>query len=38
LEILGTPGAAQAIREGQADAAAERSADNDVIKACYGVA
>jgi len=38
LEILGTPGAAQAIREGQADTAAERFADNHVIKARYGVA
>lgn len=38
LEILGTPGAAQAIREGQADAAAGRLADNQVIKARYGVA
>jgi len=38
LEILDTPGAAQAIREGQADTAAERFADNHVIKARYGVA
>jgi antitoxin YefM len=38
LEILGTPGAVQAIREGQADAAAERFADNHEIKARYGVA
>ncbi|MGI8589811.1 MAG: type II toxin-antitoxin system Phd/YefM family antitoxin [Nakamurella sp.] len=37
LEILGTPGAAQAIREGQADAAAGRLADNQVIQARYGV-
>lgn len=37
LEILGTPGAAQAIREGLADAAAHRFADNDEIKARYGV-
>ena len=37
LELLGTPGAAQAIREGQADAAADRFADNDEIKARYGV-
>lgn len=37
LEILGTPGAAQAIQEGQADAAADRFADNDEIKASYGV-
>ena len=38
LEILGTPGAVQAVREGQADAAADRFADNDEIKARYGVA
>lgn len=38
LEILGTPGAAQAIREGQADADADRCADNDELKARYGVA
>jgi prevent-host-death family protein len=38
LEILGTPGAAQAIREGQADAASGRFADNAEIKARYGVA
>lgn len=38
LAILGIPGAAQAIREGQADAAADRFADNDEIKARYGVA
>lgn len=38
LEILGTPGATQAIREGKADAAADRFADNDEIKARYGVA
>jgi prevent-host-death family protein len=38
LEILGTPGAVQAIREGQADAVAERFADNHEIKARYGVA
>lgn len=38
LEILGTPGARQAIREGLADAEAERFADNDAIKARYGVA
>jgi antitoxin YefM len=37
LEILGTPGASLAIREGQADAAAGRFADNDEIKARYGV-
>jgi antitoxin YefM len=38
LEILGTPGAAEAIREGQADAAEGRFADNDEIKARYGLA
>ena len=38
LEILGTPGAVQAIREGQADAAAGRFADNHEIKARFGVA
>jgi antitoxin YefM len=37
LEILGIRGAAQAIREGQSDAAAGRFADNDEIKARYGV-
>lgn len=37
LEILGTRGAAQAIREGQADAVAGRFADNDDIKARYGI-
>ncbi len=38
LKILGTPGAVQAIREGQADAAADRFADNDEIKTRHGVA
>jgi antitoxin YefM len=38
LEILGTPGAVEAIREGQADAAAKRFADNDEIKTRYGIA
>jgi prevent-host-death family protein len=37
LEILGTRGAAQAIREGQSDAVAGRFADSDEIKARYGV-
>lgn len=37
LKILGTPGAVQAIREGQADAAAGRFADNDEVRARYGV-
>src|SRR6476660_5937976 len=36
LEILGTPGATEAIREGQADAAATRYADNDEIEARHG--
>ncbi len=35
LEILGTPGAVEAIREGQADVGAGRIADNDEIKARY---
>jgi prevent-host-death family protein len=38
LEILGTPGAAEAINEGLADAAAGRFADNDALKARYGIA
>jgi prevent-host-death family protein len=38
LEILGTPGALEAIREGQADAAAGRFVDNDQLKARYGIA
>ncbi len=37
LEILGTRGAAQAIREGRADAVGGRFADNDEIKARYGL-
>ncbi len=37
LEILGTPGAEQAIREGQADATAGRYVDGEEIKARYGV-
>lgn len=37
LEILGTPGAVPAIREGQADVAAERLAENNEIKARFGV-
>lgn len=36
LDILGTPGARDAIREGRADAAAGRFVDNDEIKARYG--
>lgn len=38
LEVLGTPGALQAIREGQADAASGRFANNDEIKAQHGLA
>ncbi len=37
LDILGTPGAPQAIQEGRADAAAGRFVDSDAIKARYGV-
>lgn len=37
FDILRTPGALEAIREGAADAAAGRFADNDEIKARYGV-
>ncbi|MBP2369258.1 hypothetical protein JOF36_004954 [Pseudonocardia parietis] len=37
MAILGTPGAVQAVREGQADITADRFADNDEIKARYGV-
>lgn len=37
LEILGTPGAVEAIRDGQADVAANRFADADEIKARYGL-
>ncbi len=37
LEILGTPGAVQAIAEGKADAVAGRFIDNDEIKARYGL-
>jgi antitoxin YefM len=36
VEILGTPGALAAIREGRADAAAGRFVDNEEIKARYG--
>jgi antitoxin YefM len=38
LEILGTPGAAEAINEGLADAAAGRFADNVALKSRYGIA
>lgn len=38
LDILRTPGAIEAIREGRADAAAGRFVDNDEIKARYGLA
>jgi antitoxin YefM len=37
LEILGTPGAAEAINEGLADVAAGRFADNDALKSRYGI-
>lgn len=37
LEILGTPGAVQAIREGQEDGEAGRYADNDELKERYGL-
>ena len=37
LEILGTPGAADAINEGLADAAAGHFADNDALKSRYGI-
>lgn len=36
LELLGTPGARDAIAEGRADAEAGRFVDNDEIKARYG--
>ena len=36
LEILGTPGALEAIRAGQDDAASGRFVDDDQIKAGYG--
>lgn len=35
LDVLRTPGAVAAIREGQADAAAGRFADNDEIRSRY---
>lgn len=38
LDILGTPGAVEAIREGQADADAGRVVDSDEIKSRFGVA
>jgi len=38
LEVLGTPGAAEAISEGLADAAAGRFADNEALKSRYGIA
>lgn len=37
LDILRTPGAVEAIREGQADAAAGRFVDIEDIKAEFGV-
>lgn len=36
LDVLGTPGALEAIREGRADAEAGRFVDNEEIKARYG--
>lgn len=36
LDVLGTQGALDAIREGRADAAAGRFVDNDEIRARYG--
>lgn len=36
LDVLGTPGALEAIREGRVDAAAGRFVDNDEIRARYG--
>ncbi|MDQ2790200.1 MAG: type II toxin-antitoxin system prevent-host-death family antitoxin [Pseudonocardiales bacterium] len=36
LDILGTPGALDAIREGRADAVAGRFVDNEEIRARYG--
>ncbi|MGL5819120.1 MAG: type II toxin-antitoxin system Phd/YefM family antitoxin [Phycicoccus sp.] len=38
MDILGTPDAVDAVREGVADAASGRFADNDKIKARYGAA
>jgi antitoxin YefM len=38
LEILGTPGATEAINEGLADAAAGRFADNHALTSRYGIA
>jgi prevent-host-death family protein len=38
MAILGTPGALQAVREGQSDAAAGQFVDNDDVKARYGAA
>jgi prevent-host-death family protein len=38
LEILGTPGAAEAIGEGLADADAGRFADDDELRSRYGIA
>jgi prevent-host-death family protein len=37
LDILGTPGALEAIREGRTEAAAGQFVDNEEIKARYGV-
>lgn len=38
LDILRTPGAVEAILEGEADVAAGRVANNDELKARYGIA
>lgn len=38
LDIVGTPGAVEAIREGQADGEAGRYADSTELKARYGLA
>lgn len=38
LDVMGTPGAVEAIREGQEDAAAGRYADNEELKSRFGIA
>jgi antitoxin YefM len=38
IDILSTPGALEAIREGEADARAGRFVDTEVIKRRYGIA
>ena len=37
LDLVGTPGAVDAIAEGLADAAAGRFADNDKLRSRYGI-